>query len=100
MCRLWGPPRHWHAPGGITKRTNPLYKSYRIGKSGRTCGCGVPMDQRVRDEDRVSAEAAALRDGAGTAQLAPLTHSELRAIIASLMLAMFLAALDQTIVAT
>jgi EmrB/QacA subfamily drug resistance transporter len=57
------------------------------------------MDQRVH-EDRASAEAAALRDGVGSAQLAPLTNSELRTIMASLMLAMFLAALDQTIVAT
>ena len=54
------------------------------------------MDQRVQDQDRESAAAAALT----SAEQAPLTDSELRAIIASLMLAMFLAALDQTIVAT
>src|SRR6185369_9556000 len=54
------------------------------------------MDQRVQDQDRASAAAAALTG----AERAPLTESELRAIMASLMLAMFLAALDQTIVAT
>jgi EmrB/QacA subfamily drug resistance transporter len=54
------------------------------------------MDQRVPDKDRTSAAAAALTGP----ELAPLTEIELRAILASLMLAMFLAALDQTIVAT
>jgi EmrB/QacA subfamily drug resistance transporter len=54
------------------------------------------MDQRVPQQDRASAAAAVLTG----AERAPLTESELRAIMASLMLAMFLAALDQTIVAT
>ena len=57
------------------------------------------MDQLVRDQDRPPAGAAVLQDGGGSAP-APLTNSELRTIMASLMLAMFLAALDQTIVAT
>jgi EmrB/QacA subfamily drug resistance transporter len=54
------------------------------------------MDQRVDEQDRSSAAGAALTG----AERAPLTSSELRTIMASLMLAMFLAALDQTIVAT
>ena len=54
------------------------------------------MDQRVQDQDRAAAAAATLP----SAERAPLTPSELRAIMVSLMLAMFLAALDQTIVAT
>src|SRR6202161_4846767 len=54
------------------------------------------MDQRVQEGHREAAAAAALTG----AERAPLSASELRAIMASLMLAMFLAALDQTIVAT
>ncbi|HLZ05574.1 MAG TPA: MDR family MFS transporter [Bradyrhizobium sp.] len=42
----------------------------------------------------------ALEDAPPLAPRAPLTKDEVRAILASLMLAMFLAALDQTIVAT
>src|SRR5438105_710483 len=55
------------------------------------------MDKLVEQHDRASAEPRALR---GATPPPPLTPSELRAIMASLMLAMFLAALDQTIVAT
>jgi len=56
------------------------------------------MDQLVPTDDRASADAK-LVDGAKRPP-EPLTPRELRAIIASLTLAMFLAALDQTIVAT
>src|SRR5215472_15888124 len=55
------------------------------------------MDQRVEERDRALADTQALP---GAASSSPLTPSELRAIMASLMPAMFLAALDQTIVAT
>src|ERR1700752_2972187 len=41
-----------------------------------------------------------MEDSPPIAPRAPLTPDEVRAILASLMLAMFLAALDQTIVAT
>src|SRR5579872_467228 len=54
------------------------------------------MDQRVREQDRATAAAAVLP----STDRPPLSASELRTIMASLMLAMFLAALDQTIVAT
>ena len=54
------------------------------------------MDQRVEEQDRATAAGRALPGE----DRAPLSQSELRAIMASLMLAMFLAALDQTIVAT
>ncbi len=54
------------------------------------------MDQVVREQDRATAAATALP----SADRPPLAERELRAIMASLMLAMFLAALDQTIVAT
>ena len=56
------------------------------------------MDKLVEQDDRVSADIRALREAAEPP--APLTPGELRAIMVSLMLAMFLAALDQTIVAT
>ena len=45
-------------------------------------------------------EVIAIEDSPPIAPRAPLTPDEVRAILASLMLAMFLAALDQTIVAT
>ncbi len=54
------------------------------------------MDQRVEEQDRATAAGKAPPGE----DRAPLNQSELRAIMASLMLAMFLAALDQTIVAT
>jgi EmrB/QacA subfamily drug resistance transporter len=56
------------------------------------------MDQLVRDENRRSAEIGVLPSADEPRE--PLTESELRAIMVSLMLSMFLAALDQTIVAT
>src|SRR5205085_11639675 len=56
------------------------------------------MDKLVEQDGRASADPRALRETVEPP--APLTPSELRAILISLMLAMFLAALDQTIVAT
>src|SRR5690348_6024924 len=48
----------------------------------------------------IPSEVIALSDAPPIAPRAPLTSDEIRAILVSLMLAMFLAALDQTIVAT
>jgi len=48
----------------------------------------------------IPGEVIAISDAPSIAPRAPLTADEIRAIIASLMVAMFLAALDQTIVAT
>src|ERR1700683_2278431 len=49
---------------------------------------------------RIPAEVVELADAPSLAPRAPLTQSEVRTILMSLMLTMFLAALDQTIVAT
>ena len=65
-----------------------------------------PADQETLPEaipgklSQVSAEVIDVRDAPPIAPRAPLTPGEVRAILMSLMLAMFLAALDQTIVAT
>jgi EmrB/QacA subfamily drug resistance transporter len=60
---------------------------------------------RVTDEfeaelSELPSQVIAIEDAPPIAPRAPLTPEEVRAILASLMLAMFLAALDQTIVAT
>src|SRR5471032_3637673 len=65
-----------------------------------------PADQQplpkgiARDLTRMSTEVIDLDDAPPIAPRAPLTPSEVRTILMSLMLTMFLAALDQTIVAT
>jgi EmrB/QacA subfamily drug resistance transporter len=48
----------------------------------------------------IASQVIAIPDAPPVAPRAPLTQAEIRAILVSLMLAMFLAALDQTIVAT
>lgn len=63
------------------------------------------MNKPVRPDRECTSNASltddsVARQSATDAAIAPLTSSELRAILASLMLAMFLGALDQTIVAT
>src|SRR5260221_14091120 len=65
-----------------------------------------PADQQALPEDieeslpEMTAEVIDLGDAPPLAPRAPLTQSEVRTILVSLMLTMFLAALDQTIVAT
>src|SRR6266571_2794834 len=65
-----------------------------------------PADQQTlpeavgRDLSRGSSDVIDLSDAPPLAPKAPLTPSEVRTILMSLMLTMFLAALDQTIVAT
>jgi EmrB/QacA subfamily drug resistance transporter len=54
----------------------------------------------VGDARQIPAEVVDIRDAPPIAPRAPLTQSEVRTILISLMLTMFLAALDQTIVAT
>jgi hypothetical protein len=65
-----------------------------------------PADQQTLPEtladdlSRIPGEMIDLSDAPPIAPKAPLTQSEVRTILISLMLTMFLAALDQTIVAT
>jgi MFS family permease len=65
-----------------------------------------PADQQAlpeaieRELPEMAAEVVELGDAPPLAPKAPLTQSEVRTILMSLMLTMFLAALDQTIVAT
>src|SRR6202048_3058607 len=65
-----------------------------------------PADQQTLPEDiageiaRLPTEVIELSDAPPIAPRAPLTPSEVRTILMSLLLTMFLAALDQTIVAT
>src|ERR1700726_2975204 len=65
-----------------------------------------PADQQALPEaikeglPKMTAEVIDLGDAPPLAPRAPLTQSEIRTILVSLMLTMFLAALDQTIVAT
>src|SRR5277367_6503247 len=65
-----------------------------------------PADQRVLPEEiarelsLIPGEVIELSDAPPIAPRAPLTQSEVRTILMSIMLTMFLAALDQTIVAT
>src|SRR3979411_3353777 len=65
-----------------------------------------PADQQALSEtiagdlSRMPAEVIDISDSPPMAPRAPLTKSEVRTILMSLMLTMFLAALDQTIVAT
>src|ERR1700680_3801471 len=65
-----------------------------------------PADQQMLPEaiaddlPRLPAEVIDLSDAPPIAPKAPLTQSEVRTILMSLLLTMFLAALDQTIVAT
>src|SRR6266404_5769446 len=65
-----------------------------------------PADQQTLPEDtadefsRIPTEVMDVSDAPSIAPRAPLTRDEVRTILISLMLTMFLAALDQTIVAT
>jgi len=61
---------------------------------------GVLPEAIARDLPRMSAEVIDIGESPSLAPRAPLTQSEVRTILMSLMLTMFLAALDQTIVAT
>ncbi len=65
-----------------------------------------PADQQTlpeaiaRDLSQIPSEVIDLSDAPPIAPRVPLTPSEVRTILMSLLLTMFLAALDQTIVAT
>jgi EmrB/QacA subfamily drug resistance transporter len=60
-----------------------------------------PLSEAVgRDLSRASSEVIDVNDAPPLAPRAPLTQREVRTILVSLMLTMFLSALDQTIVAT
>src|SRR5665213_4001691 len=60
-----------------------------------------PLPEAIADDlRRMPAEVIDISDAPPIAPKAPLTQSEVRTILLSLMLTMFLAALDQTIVAT
>jgi EmrB/QacA subfamily drug resistance transporter len=78
------------------KNTHPMNKYERQS----------PADQQALPEtladdlSRLPSEVIDLSDAPAIAPKAPLTQSEVRTILMSLMLTMFLAALDQTIVAT
>ena len=57
-------------------------------------------DELASELSRITTEVLEFGDAPPLAPRAPLTQSEVRTILLSLMLTMFLAALDQTIVAT
>src|SRR5947199_8122189 len=70
-------------------------------RPGRETADTQPLPQAgARDLSRISTEVIDLDDAPPIAPRAPLTPDEVRTILISLMLTMFLAALDQTIVAT
>src|SRR5476651_1527030 len=73
----------------------------KFEREGRDAADTQPLPQAAaRDFARITAEVIDLSDAPPIAPRAPLTQSEVRTILVSLMLTMFLAALDQTIVAT
>ncbi len=69
-------------------------------QTGRPAGPHPLADEIEAELPELSTEVIAIDEAPPLAPRAPLTQDEIRAILASLMLAMFLAALDQTIVAT
>ncbi len=72
-----------------------------LHRPGRDAADDQPLPEAAtRDLARIPAEVIDLADAPPIAPRAPLTADEVRTILVSLMLTMFLAALDQTIVAT
>src|SRR3954449_11187402 len=70
-------------------------------RPGRDAAERKPLPQAAaRASSRLTTEVIELSDAPPIAPRAPLTPDEVRTILVSLMLTMFLAALDQTIVAT
>src|SRR6202000_1669780 len=72
----------------------------KFERPSRTASQQIVPENVARDLSRTPAEVLDLSDAPPLAPRAALTQSEVRTILMSLMLAMFLAALDQTIVAT
>ena len=73
----------------------------KFERQGRDAAERQPLPKSVtRNLTRLPTEIIDLADAPPIAPRAPLTQSEVRTILVSLMLTMFLAALDQTIVAT
>src|SRR3977135_3890493 len=73
----------------------------KFDRQTRDAAARVPVPPRAaRDLTRFPTEVFALADAPPIAPRAPLTPGEVHTILLSLMLTMFLAALDQTIVAT
>jgi MFS family permease len=73
----------------------------KFDRQSRDAADKQPLPQAAaRDLSRITTEVIELSDAPPIAPRAPLSQSEVRTILISLMLTMFLAALDQTIVAT
>jgi EmrB/QacA subfamily drug resistance transporter len=73
----------------------------KFEREGRDAAERQPLPKSVtRNLSRLSSNVIDVADAPPIAPRAPLTQSEVRTILVSLMLTMFLAALDQTIVAT
>src|SRR6201991_363426 len=72
----------------------------KFERPGRTASQQIVPEDVARDLSQTPAEVLDLSDAPPLAPRAALTQSEVRTILMSLMLTMFLAALDQTIVAT
>src|ERR1700754_642336 len=72
----------------------------KFERPGRTASQQIVPEDVARDLSQIPAEVLDLSDAPPLAPRAPLTQSEVRTILMSLLLTMFLAALDQTIVAT
>src|ERR1700754_3307594 len=72
----------------------------KFERPGRTASQQIVPEDVARDLSQTPAEVLDLSDAPPLAPRAALTQAETRTILISLMLTMFLAALDQTIVAT
>jgi EmrB/QacA subfamily drug resistance transporter len=73
----------------------------KFERQSRDPAASQPLPDSLAGElSELPAEVRAIRDAPSIAPRAPLTQSEVRTILMSLLLTMFLAALDQTIVAT
>src|ERR1700744_6411034 len=72
----------------------------KLERQGRRASQQIVPEDVARDLSQTPAEVLDLSDAPPLAPRAALTQSEVRTILMSLRLAMFLAALDQTIVAT
>ena len=72
----------------------------KFERPGPTASHQIVPEDVARDLSQTPAEVLDLSDAPPLAPRAALTQSEVRTILMSLMLTMFLAALDQTIVAT
>src|SRR6188472_4338631 len=83
-----------------SKRTNLRNMNDFERQSRRAAGQEILSDEIAEEISHIPTEVIDIADAPPLAPPAPLTASEVRTILISLMLTMFLAALDQTIVAT